>query len=526
MTIAFTAGSVHPTMTATMTAHVRHLQTLITSFHPLIVVDTVEEERVETLLQLATQEMSLPLMEWSLAQGLTRSTASADHRWQNDCATPGMTQVNYDETQAPLEVLRKIRELNLKAMFWLKDFAVHLDDATVAREFRELVQGFSESRSALVITGDGIQLPHVIGQDAVYLDLKLPGREELTHVVQATMRSLRAKNRIQIEIQDSELSQLVQALSGMTLKQARQVVAYAAMDDGKLAIDDIPSILKRKAQVIREDSVLEFFPVDDSPLQLGGFTGLKQWLARAQVGFTPQAQALNLKPPKGILIVGIQGCGKSLSVKAIAKAWKMPLLKLEAGKIYDKYVGESERNFRKALNLAESMSPAILWIDEIEKAFGQSESDADGGLSRRLFGAFLTWMQEKSQSVFVIATANDLSRIPPELLRKGRFDEIFFVDLPDAQERSSIWQLHLAQRRQNPANVDLAQLVQATEGYSGAEIEQATIAGLYTALYQQQPLSTDLLLHEIRSTVPLSVSRREDVEHLRSIAKERFVSVR
>jgi len=344
--------------------------------------------------------------------------------------------------------------------------------------------------------------------------------------VMATIRSLRAKNRVQIELQDSEIPILVQALSGMTLNQARQVIAYAALDDGRLTIEDVKSILQRKAQVIREDSVLEFFPVDDTPLHLGGFNGLKQWLARAQVGFTPQAQALNLKPPKGILIVGIQGCGKSLSVKTIAKAWKMPLLKLEAGKIYNKYVGESEKNFRKALDLAESMAPAVLWIDEIEKAFGQSESDADGGLSRRLFGSFLTWMQEKSQGAFVIATANDLSRIPPELLRKGRFDEIFFVDLPSAQERTPIWQVHLSQRKQNPAAFDVAALVLATEGYSGAEIEQATIAGLYNALYQNQPLTTELLLQEIRSTVPLSVSRREDVEHLRSLAKDRFVSVR
>ena len=298
------------------------------------------------------------------------------------------------------------------------------------------------------------------------------------------------------------------------------------MEDGKLTIEDVDSIVKRKAQVIREDSVLEFYPVDNTPLQLGGFNGLKQWLARAQLGYTPQAQALNLQPPKGILIVGIQGCGKSMSVKAIAKAWRMPLLKLEAGRIYDKHVGESERNFRNALNMAESMSPAVLWIDEIEKAFGQSESDADGGLSRRLFGSFLTWMQEKSQSVFVIATANDLSRIPPELLRKGRFDEIFFVDLPDPQERSSVWQIHLTMRKQDPAAFDMAKLVMATEGYSGAEIEQSIVSALYAALYQKQPLTTESLVNEIRSTVPLSVSRREDVDHLRAIAKERFVSVR
>ena len=525
MSLAFPAGSSAPTMTASMTAQVRHLQTLITSFHPLIAIDTVEEERVQTLLQGATAEMNMPMMEWSIAHGLIRSSASSDNRWQQDCA-PGTNRISYDGTQDPSAVLTQIRELNLKAIFWLKDFAVHLEDPTIARQFRELVQSFSESRSALVITGVHMTLPSSISHDAVYLDLKLPGREELMQAVQAVMRSLRSKSRIQVELQDADIPQLVQALTGMTLKQARQVLAYAAMEDGKLTIEDVDSIVKRKAQVIREDSVLEYYPVDSTPLQLGGFNGLKQWLARAQLGFTPQAQALNLQPPKGILIVGIQGCGKSMSVKAIAKAWRMPLLKLEAGRIYDKHVGESERNFRSALNMAESMSPAVLWIDEIEKAFGQSESDADGGLSRRLFGSFLTWMQEKSQSVFVIATANDLSRIPPELLRKGRFDEIFFVDLPDTQERGSVWQIHLTMRKQNVALFDLAQLVTATDGYSGAEIEQAIVSGLYAALYQKQSLTTEILMNEVRSTVPLSVSRQEDVEHLRSIAKERFVSVR
>ena len=272
--------------------------------------------------------------------------------------------------------------------------------------------------------------------------------------------------------------------------------------------------------------VLDYFPVAGNQLELGGFAGLKQWLARAKVGFTPQARELNLQPPKGILIVGIQGCGKSLAAKAIAREWKMPLLKLDAGRLYDKYVGESEKNFRQAIALAESMAPTVLWIDEIEKSLGASNSDSDGGLSRRMFGSFLTWMQEKSQEVFVVATANDLSPIPPEMLRKGRFDEIFFVDLPDLQERVAILKIHLVQHQQHPNQFDLPTLLEATEGFSGAEIEQVVIAALYRALYLQKPLDTALLLEEIRSTIPLSVSRREHLQELRAIAKDRFVSVR
>ncbi|HEY9618938.1 MAG TPA: AAA family ATPase, partial [Crinalium sp.] len=302
--------------------------------------------------------------------------------------------------------------------------------------------------------------------------------------------------------------------------------AYAALNDGKLTIDDVSTILERKAQIIQENGVLEYFPVNDKPLNLGGFAGLKRWLVQAKMGYSPQAQALNLKPPKGILIVGIQGCGKSLAAKTIAQTWKLPLLKLDAGRLYDKYIGESEKNFRQAITLAESMAPAVLWIDEIEKSFMTSSGDSDGGLSRRLFGSFLTWMQEKSQDVFVVATANDISQVPPELFRKGRFDEVFFVDLPNEPERGVILQTHLLQRKQVPQQFDFPALVKATDGFSGAEIEQAVISALYHALHLNRPLDSTLLIQTIKSTVPLSVARREEVQHLRAIAQERFVSVR
>jgi SpoVK/Ycf46/Vps4 family AAA+-type ATPase len=225
------------------------------------------------------------------------------------------------------------------------------------------------------------------------------------------------------------------------------------------------------------------------------------------------------------MIVGMQGCGKSLAAKAIAREWQMPLLKFDVGRLYDKFVGESEKNFRQAIRLAESMAPSVLWIDEIEKSLGANPTaSTDGGLSQRLFGAFLTWMQEKSQDVFVVATANDISQIPPELLRKGRFDEIFYVDLPTASERAAILAIHLAKHRQQPG-LDLPTLVEASEGFSGAELEQVVITALYEVLYRQCPLSTPLLLESIRQTIPLSVSRREHLETLRAIAADRFINV-
>ncbi len=505
---------------------VREIQTLILSFHPLLAIETVEEERVGIVLQTATKDMKLALYEWTVVEGLIRSPGSYNSPWENEYAPVGRDRpVAADNTQEPWDLLHYIQDMGTAGIFWLKDFGKHLDDPRVVRQLRDLTDAFSQNRSAAVLTGNIVDLPPEVSHNAVYFDLKLPGPEELHNVTRDTLRSLKMRFRKQVELQEGEMQALVQALSGMTLQQARQILAYAAFDDGKLKADDIQLILRRKAQVIREESLLEYFPPSSLQTNLGGFAGLKRWLDRAKVGFSPQARSLNLQAPKGIMIVGIQGCGKSLAAKAIARTWQMPLLKLDAGRLYDKYVGESEKNFRQAVTLAESMAPALLWIDEIEKGFSNSSSDADGGLSKRLFGFFLTWMQEKSQEVFVVATANNIAQVAPELLRKGRFDEIFFVDLPNAAERRSILEIHLRQRKQALEGFDLQILVEATAGFSGAEIEQTVISALYHALYLEKPLDTELLLEQIQLTIPLSVSRREDLQRLRSLAKERFISV-
>jgi SpoVK/Ycf46/Vps4 family AAA+-type ATPase len=283
--------------------------------------------------------------------------------------------------------------------------------------------------------------------------------------------------------------------------------------------------VKRKGEAIQDGGLLEFYPPGENAFELGGFERLKAWLDRAHVGFGAEARALGLDPPRGVLIVGVQGCGKSLAAKAIARTWQQPLLKLDAARLYDKYIGETEKNLRKALDVAEAVAPSVLWIDEIEKGFATG-GEADGGVSKRMLGTFLTWLQERRANVFVAATANDLSTLPPEFLRKGRFDEIFFVDLPDAGEREAIFRIHLQVRRQDPASLDIPSLAQAAEGFSGAEIEQAVIASLYRALHQKEPLTSTLLAEELRQTVPLSVSRREDIERIRHAARGRFVPVR
>ena len=507
-------------------ASVRHLQTLIMSFHPIIVVETVEEERIQKLINKATLDLQIPVYDWSIAQGLVRLEGNRYNRWKNEYAPPGASRSAVDTATAePIDALRHVQAISHRGVYWFKDFTTHFDDVVVTRLFREVAQQFAHNQSTLIISGERVSLSREIAHEAVYFDMPLPDQDELHKAIVEAVQALRG--RIKVKLSPEEMRTLVHTTQGMTLNQTKKVIAYAALEDGHLNAQDIGRVLERKMQIIREIGLLDYIPVEKNTAELGGFDGLKNWLAKARTGFSPQAQALNLTPPKGILIVGIQGCGKSLAAKTIARQWQMPLLKLDTGRLYDKYVGGSEKNFRQAVSLAEKMSPAVLWIDEIEKTMGGSQSsDADGGLSRRLFGSFLTWLQEKSQEVFVVATANDISQLPPELLRKGRFDEIFFVDLPDAQDRATIFNIHLKRHHQLPANFDMAQLVQASEGFSGAEIQQIIVSSLYQAIYEQCPVDTSLLIKSIKATVPLSVSRREDIQYLRCMATERFVQAK
>jgi hypothetical protein len=492
-----------------LSTSIHDVKTLVLSFHPVIVIETVEEDRVFSLLQSTALELRMPFYEWSITTGLVR--------------VPGKSSVY--GTGEPMNLLSTLQQMDTQGIFLLKDFARFATDHTVARQLREVSQKFSKNRSTIVLSAETIRLSPEIEHDVVYYNLQLPGKEELRTVFNTVLHSLVSANRIEVQLDTMDRDELVNALSGMTLNQARQTIAFAALKDGKLTAGAIKEILERKTQVIRESGLLEYFPVEDNRFQLGGFARLKSWLVRARTGFSREARELNLPTPRGILIVGVQGCGKSLAAKVIAREWKLPLVKLDAGRLFDKYIGESEKNFRKAISLAESMAPVVLWIDEIEKAMATGGSDADGGLGRRIFGSFLTWLQEKQHEVFVVATANDLSILPPELLRKGRFDEIFFVDLPNAEEREAILTIHLKLRKQDPSQFDFHRLVEAAEGFSGAEIEQAVIAALYRGLHLKQPLDTELLVQEIGETVPLSVSRREDMQKLREMAQERFVSV-
>jgi hypothetical protein len=416
--------------------------------------------------------------------------------------------------------------MTLEAIYLFKDFSPFLADTSVARQLREVAQLFTRTRSTIVLTERSVALPDDLRHLAVYYDLALPDQAELRKVLETVVASFSRAHQIRVEMTPDEEQPLLEALRGMTINEARQAIAHAAFSDGKVGPSDVSTILDRKAQLLRDGGLLEYFPAADNAYELAGFARLRSWLERARMGFSPEAKKLNLSPPKGLLIVGVQGCGKSLAAKVIARGWQRPLIKLDAGSLYDKYHGESERKLRKALSHAEAVAPAVLWIDEIEKGWAPAgQGVEDGGVSRRMLGYLLTWLQEKRQDVFVVATANDVGILPPELLRKGRFDEIFFVDLPRSSEREEIFRIHLKLRAQDAADFDLAELVAASEGFNGAEIEQVTIAGSYRALHRGEPLSTALLLEEIRETVPLSVSRKEDIRQLRAMARERFVPV-
>src|SRR3954468_24328654 len=489
---------------------VHDLKSLVLSFHSLIGIETVEEDRVRSLLIEVANDLKLPFYEWSLTSGFNR-----------------LRGATITGTQDALRALHHINEIeNTDAIYLLKDMARHLDNPNVGRALRELSQKLMSTRSAVVLTGDPLELPKDFEALAVRFALEMPDLTELRDVVRSVVDSISARQRVQIDLSRDDAVRLVQALQGLTINQARQVVAQAIVEDGRLSAADIRTVVRCKGEMIERGGILEFFPVEENTFDIGGFARLKAWLESARVGFTPEARALNLNAPKGVLLVGVQGCGKSLASKFVAREWELPLLKLDAGRLYEKCVGESEKNFRNAAALAEAMAPVVLWIDEIEKAFAQGgSSESDGGLSQRLFGSFLTWLQEKKDEVFVVGAANDLMNVPPELLRKGRFDEIFFVDLPARDERISIFAIPLRLRKQTSENFDLAALADATEGFSGAEIEQAVISALYRSLQKKQPLTVAALIEAANSTTPLSVSRAEDVARVQEVGKP-FTPVR
>ena len=486
---------------------VRDLELLLKAHHPLFIVETVEEERLETLLAYVADRLGLPFYVWAAHRGLSL-----------DGGAP------IAGTEDPLRCLATIDQSKREALYHLRGFLPFLEKSEAEALIKDLYQALFEHRGAIVLSSASETLPPSLGPLFTPVDLGMPTDHAYHQFVSAVLRDLKKRIDVEVTLTGEEVATLLQSLRGLTFFEVKKVITQAVIEDGRFNRDDLPRILEAKRQAIRRSGVLDYYPVEESLSDVAGLDSLKRWLQKRKLAFRePQrAERFGLSPPKGLLLLGVQGCGKSLCAKAVASEWGLPLIRLDPSTLYNKYYGESEKNLRRAMKTAESMAPIVLWIDEIEKAFG-GQDGPDGGPSQRIFGTFLTWLNDKVASVFVIATANDVSKLPPELLRKGRFDEIFFVDLPSEEVRQRIFGVHLRRRRRDPADFDIAALSARTEGFSGAEIEQVVISALYTAFSAGGDLDDASLLREIDQTRPLSVTMAERIESLRTWAQDRAV---
>ena len=373
------------------------------------------------------------------------------------------------------------------------------------------------------MTGADTTLPAELEPLFDVVELQPPSQHAYHQFVSSVLRDLRQRMKVEVELTSEDVAVLLSHLRGLTFFEIKKIITQAVIEDGRLDRDDIEAVLDAKKKVIQRSGVLDYYPAEETLQDVAGLEALKSWLRKRKAAFVDpdRAKKFGLSPPRGLLLLGVQGCGKSLCAKAVASEWGQPLIRLDPSNLYNKFYGESERNLRRAIRTAENMAPVVLWIDEIEKAFASGGNDS--GTSQRIFGTFLTWLNDKKESVFVIATANDISKLPPELLRKGRFDEIFFVDLPDARTRRAIFEVHLSRRGRAADRFDLPALAEATEGFSGAEIEQVVVSALYTAFSDGGDLDTDALLREAGATRPLSVTMAEKIDALRDWARDRAV---
>ena len=503
-----TAASTQPKPQAPRQDKHDELRLLVNSRHPIITVETAEEERVEQLLLEVAAELAVPLYTWSVTAGLAKAHGAPIYNTDN-----------------PEQAVANVALIPGDAIFLLKDFARYCDNDRVCRRLRELAEKFRSERRSIVITAASLELPPDLRGDSVLFQLGLPTADELLPGVKAVLADMNRTQQIPLALDFPGITQLAQNLVGLPQEEAMRALRMCILARRRVDASLLDAVLDAKRDALRSDGLLGTVRRDASFADVAGLRHLRDWIAKRKSALTPEGRRFGLEPPKGILITGVQGCGKSLAARSVAGEWGYEMARLDAGALYDKFIGESEKKLQKALELAQKLAPMVLWIDEIEKAFASagSSGDADAGLSQRLLATLLTWMQDRESGVFLAATSNNISALPPEMLRKGRFDEIFFVDLPGVEVRTSLFALHLKKRGRDPGSFDLPKLASSSEGFSGAEIEQAIVAGLYTAFSQKQQLSTDILVAEIQGTRPLSVTRAEDIQAIRDWAKTRAV---
>ena len=481
------------------------LSILIQAQYPLIYLVTSEEERaVKTISHL---KPGRKVYVWTVTRGITEYDA-----------VRGTAQPSHNTVSPEAAIEWTVRQKD-SGIYVFKDLHPFLDSPAVTRWLRDAISSFQGTQKTIILMSPVQQIPIELEKEVVVLDFPLPTLSELNQVLSKQLDQVKTR-RISTEAREK----LLKAALGLTRDEAEKVYRKAQVTAGRLTDEEVDVVLSEKKQLIRRNGILDYIEEDETLSSVGGLTELKGWLQQRSNAFTERAREYGLPQPKGMLILGVPGCGKSLIAKTTARLWGLPLLRLDMGRVYDgSTVGRSEANLRSALKTAESISPVILFIDEIDKAFGGSSgsADSDGGTSSRIFGSFLTWMQEKTSPVFVMATANRVERLPSEFLRKGRFDEIFFVDLPNAEERREIFSIHLSKRRREIDRFDLEQLANVCDGFSGAEIEQALIAAMYDAFAQDREFTQLDIIAAIKATLPLSRTMSEQVTALRDWARQR-----
>lgn len=486
------------------------LSLLVRARYGLIVMETAEAEPAEEMARHVASDLSVHYYHWTRSKGLRRGGG------------PGDPYI--DDTKEPHDALTFI-EREGSGIMLLRDMVPYLDNPLVVSHLLDALKAFDMRRGSLLLVGQDVRLPDALRPLATTFRVPPPTYDAYRALVERVIREYSARMPVVVELTPQDRGRLIQNLMGLSLSEAEKIVTRQIIEDGALRARDIEGVIAAKRQAVKQDGLLEYYPAEAPMSNVAGLTGLKHWLARRRtvIADPQRAAAMGLDFPKGVLLLGVPGCGKSLCAKAIACEWGLPLLKLDPANLYDKYIGDSEKNFKRAMQTAERMAPVVLWIDELEKAFASNNSESDGGVSRRVFGTFLSWLQDRRGSVFVVATSNDVSQLPPEFIRKGRFDEVFFVDLPTDAARSDVFRIHLQKRNQDILRFDLARLADASHGFSGAEIEGCVAGALYTAFSAGAPLTTELILDEVGRTRPLSQTMPERVDGLREWARPRVV---
>ncbi len=557
-----------------MSDGLERLKVLINSSTPIVVMETAEEVHAVTMVRAACSELNMATFEWTIADGLVCSGSNAPVEEQKIAARAGqaaawtsaagrsqtqtrttlspetgeaarlakalLSSLGADgaaavntgapgsiyNTREPVQALANMESMTVEAVYILKDFHRHMDDPVVVRRLRDVGQKFSANRKTVVITAPDIAVPAELTTLVEYFDLPLPDRERLHDIIHETFARLSKTYTLKLQLDAAGVDAMAANLRGLTEEEADRAISQALVTRYALCQDSVTDVLEAKKQLLRHSGMLEFIEASDNMAGVGGLENLKHWLGQRRGSWEDSAREFGLEPPKGMIILGVQGCGKSLCARAVAGEWKLPLVKFDTSAVYDKYIGETEKRIRKVFQIAEGLAPCVLWIDELEKVFAGSDPDsasADAGVSSRLLASFLSWMQDRKAPVFVAATCNNVTVLPPELIRKGRFDELFFVDLPNLAERKQVFSIQLAKRKRNPAEFDLESVAAAAQGYSGAEIDAAVQTALYAAYSEKQPLTTRLLIDALAQTVPLSTTRAEEIQALREWARTRAV---